>query len=149
MIVVFGNWEMRSRRRQAARRWAASAVEFAFVAPVLATMVLGMIELGRGIMVKEMLSDAAQKACRKGALPGKANTDVQAEVDNIMSDNGITGYSTTIQVNGSTVDVNTANKGDQISVKVSVPVSQVYWMTTFFVPSSDVESETVIMMRQG
>src|SRR6185437_9411801 len=68
-------------------RRAVAAVEFAVVSPLLATLLLGMLEIGRGLMVKEALSDAAQKACRTAALPGKANSDVQSEVDNIMSDN--------------------------------------------------------------
>jgi Flp pilus assembly protein TadG len=124
-------------------------VELAFLAPLLGTLILGMFELGRGLMVKEFLSDAAQKACRTAALPGKSNSDVSAEIDNIMSDNSVTGYSYTIQVNGATADVNTAKQYDQVSVKVSVPVSQVFWTTSFFLPASSVESETVIMMRQG
>jgi Flp pilus assembly protein TadG len=124
-------------------------VEFALLAPFLGILVLGMLEIGRGLMVKEMLSDASQKACRTAALPGKANADVQAEVDNIMSDNGVTGYSTTILVNGNAADVSTANRFDQISVQVSVPVSSVFWTTTFFLTNQMIESESVIMMRQG
>jgi Flp pilus assembly protein TadG len=126
-----------------------SAVEFALVAPILATLMLGMLEIGRGLMVKEILSDAAQKACRTAALAGKANSDVTAEVDNIMQDNSVTGYSSTIQVNGVTADVSTAVRFDRVSVKVSVPVSQVFWTTTFFLTNQMVESETVVMMRQG
>ena len=35
------------------------------------------------------------------------------------------------------------------SVKISVPVSQVYWLTTIFLKSSTVESETVVMLKQS
>jgi Flp pilus assembly protein TadG len=132
-----------------ARRGAA-AVEFALVAPFLVTLVLGMMELGRAIMVKEMLSNAAQKACRTAAQPGKASSDATSEVANIMSDNNVTGYSTTILVNGVAADISTAKQFDQISIKVSVPVSQVAWTTTFFyLTGATMESETVVMMRQG
>jgi Flp pilus assembly protein TadG len=126
-----------------------SAVECAILAPFLATLVLGMLEIGRGLMVKEVLSDAAQKACRTAALPGKANSDVISEISNIMSDNSVTGYSYTILVNGSSTDVVNASRYDKISVKVSVPVSSVFWTTTFFLTATEVESETVVMMRQG
>jgi Flp pilus assembly protein TadG len=136
-----------SCRRQDRR--GVSAVEFACVAPFLATLVLGMMEIGRGLMVKEILSDAAQKGCRTAALPGKSNTDVQNDVANIMSDNKVTGFTVTILVNGAAADVSTANRFDQISVKVGVPVSQVFWTTTFFLTTQMVESETVVMMRQG
>jgi Flp pilus assembly protein TadG len=130
-------------------RRAASAVEFALVLPFLGILVLGMFEIARALMVKEALSDAAQRACRTASLPGQSNTAVQADVDNIMSDNKITGYTTTIQVNGTTADVSTAQRNDQVSVKVGVPVTQVFWTTTFFVTSQMVESEAVVMLRQG
>jgi Flp pilus assembly protein TadG len=126
-----------------------SAVEFAVLAPFIATLVLGMLEIGRGLMVKETLSDATQKACRTAALPGKANSDVTKEVDDIMKDNSVTGYTTTILVNGVVADVSTATRYDQVSVKVAVPASQVFWTTTFYLTATMVESETVVMMRQG
>jgi hypothetical protein len=130
-------------------RRAVAAVELAVVLPFIAALVLGMVEIGRGLSVKESLSDAAQKACRAGAQPGKTTAQAQAEVDNIMQDLGITGYSTAILVNGQQTDIKDAKHNDQISVKVSVPVSQVSWTTTFFLSAQDLESETVIMLRQG
>ena len=133
----------------AAGRRAVAAVELAVVAPFIVTLILGMVEIGHGIAVKESLSDAAQKACRAGAQPGKTTAQAQAEVDNIMQDLGITGYSTAILVNGQQTDIKDAKHNDQISVKVSVPVSQVSWTTTFFLSAQDLESETVIMLRQG
>lgn len=118
------------------------------VLPFITTLVLGMIEIGHAIMIKESLSDAAQKACRMAAQPGK--TTAQAEVDNIMSDLGITGYTTTILVNGNAVtDIASATHNDQISIKVSVPVSQIVWTTTFFLPANELGSETAVMLRQG
>ena len=132
-----------------AGRRAVAAVELAVVAPFIVTLILGMVEIGHGIAVKESLSDAAQKACRTGTKPGKTTADAQAEVDNIMQDLNVTGYTTTILLNGQQVDIKDAVHNDQISVKVSVPVSQIYWTTTFFLPVQDLESETVIMLRQG
>ena len=41
---------------------AAAVAEFAFVSPILALVMMGMIELSRGIMVKVTLSDAAPRA---------------------------------------------------------------------------------------
>ena len=133
----------------AAGRRAVAAVELAVVLPFIVALVLGLVEIGRGLSVKESLSDAAQKACRAGAQPGKTTAQAQAEVDNIMQDLGITGYSTAILVNGQQTDIKDAKHNDQISVKVSVPVSQVSWTTTFFLSAQDLESETVIMLRQG
>jgi Flp pilus assembly protein TadG len=130
-------------------RPALAAVELALLSPFIVTLILGMVEIAHGLAVKESLSDAAQKACRTGAKPGKSTADAQAEVDNIMQDLNITNYSTAILLNGTTTDIQYAKHNDQISVKVTVPVSQVFWAATFFIPAQDVESETVVMLRQG
>lgn len=137
------------RPRPASTRRAAVAVEFAFVLPFLMILVLGMFEIGRGIMVKEFLSDASQKGCRTGALPGKTNADITNDVADIMRDSNVTGYTVTVLVNGVAGDVTTAQRFDQVSVKVSVPTSQVFWVSTFILTATSVESETVVMMRQG
>jgi Flp pilus assembly protein TadG len=126
-----------------------SAVEFALVAPFLVTLVLGMIELARAFQVKEFLSDSAQRAARVGSLPGKSNADIQAAVADVMADNHITGYSVTVLVNGASADASTARRNDQVSVKVAVPTSRVYWISTLFVTAQMQESETVVMLRQG
>jgi Flp pilus assembly protein TadG len=132
-------------------RRGAATVEFALAAPILVFMVIGMIELSRGFMARETLSDAARKACRVGIQPGNGNSAITGEVNNILNDNGISAGSATVTVlvNGNAVDASTANTGDQISVKVSVPVSAVFWGGTIFLPSSAIESETIVMMRQG
>ena len=45
-------------------RRGAVIVELAIIAPVLIAMMLGMIELGRAIMVRQTLTSAARKAAR-------------------------------------------------------------------------------------
>src|SRR5262249_48367580 len=131
------------------RREAAAAVEFAMVLPFIVTAFLGMIEISRALLVKETLSNAAQRGCRTASLPGKANTDITSDVSDVLSQAGISGYTTKVLVNDVETDVKSASRNDMVSVKISVPVSQVFWLTTFFVTSSMVESETVIMLRQG
>ncbi len=137
-------------RRIAARR-AVAAVEFAVLAPFLFLLAMGAFEVGRAIMVRQVLSDAVRKACRTGALPGKANADVTADLNDILTDNSIpTADATiTILVNGQAVDASTAQQGDQISVKASVPFNEVTWTPLFFFSNSSIDSGTLVMMRQG
>jgi Flp pilus assembly protein TadG len=153
-----------SPRRQA--RWAAAATEFAFLSPLLAALIMGMAEMGRATMVKDILTDAARKGCRTGAWPTKGYTDIINDVNNILSDQSIPTASATIAVQvapytgtsnspswGSFTTVNggsySPNSLDQISVQVSVPATSVLWFTPIFMPSSSLESETVVMVRQG
>jgi Flp pilus assembly protein TadG len=140
---------MRSHIPAQPRRRGGAAVEFALVSPFLVAVLLGMFEISRAILVKETLSDAAQQGCRTASHTGMANSNVTADVNNVMSAAGFSGYTVTILVNGTAGDVANAQRYDQVSVKISVPDSQVFWVSTFFIPGNTVESETVVMMRQG
>jgi len=110
------------------RRDGATAVEFACVAPVFFLLILGMIELGRGIMVRHMLTNAARVGCRVAVLEGKANSDVSAAVNSTLKIVGISGDSVTITVNDGSGDVKNTNPDDEVTVVVSVPVSGVTWL---------------------
>ena len=136
--------------RLARRRRGIAAVELAFLAPFLTVLILGMFEIARGIMVKQLLNDAARKACRTGVLPLKANSDVTSEVNDVLTDNGLSPTSATIriQVNGATVDCSTAKRNDRVSVKISVPTAKTFWISTYFLVSSSIDSDSVTMLRQ-
>jgi Flp pilus assembly protein TadG len=136
-------------RRKRPARPAVAAVEFAVLLPILTILLLGMFELSRVLLVKESLSNAAQQAARTATRPNTKNSDVTQEVTDVLSAAGITSSTVTIQVNDVTADVSTATRYDKVSVRVSVPVSQVFWVSTIFVSGSTVESETVVMMRQS
>jgi Flp pilus assembly protein TadG len=128
-----------------------AVVEFAIIAPILVFLVIGVLETARGLMVREVLSDAARRACRTGILPGTDNAAITNDVNSILADNNIksTDATITIQVNGNDADARTAVVRDRISVRVTIPVSRIAWITPLFLPGSSIESETVVMMRQG
>ncbi len=127
-----------------------AVVEFAVIAPILVFVTLGMLEMARGMMVKEIMTDAARKGCRTGLLLTGSNAAVTSDVNAVLTNNNITASDATIQitVNGSTADVSTAPAGAKISVKVSIPVSKVAWITPLFLPGQSIESEAVVMMSQ-
>ena len=110
------------------RRRAASAVEFAFVAPVFFLIVLGLIELGRGIMVKHLLANAARQGCRVGIIEGKSNADINAAVTNVLAPLGITSDTVTVDVNDVPGDAINGTAFNELTVIVSVPVSAVTWV---------------------
>jgi Flp pilus assembly protein TadG len=127
-----------------------AVVELAIIVPVLVFLAIGMIEVARGLMVKETLSNAARKGCRTGILPTGTTSAITSDINQVLTDNNIdSSYATvTVLVNGKVADASTAKQHDQISVKVSIPVSRVAWITPFFLPGSDIESDTMSMMRQ-
>jgi Flp pilus assembly protein TadG len=147
-----------------------AAAEFAVIAPLFWIMIVGMFEVSRALMVKEVLTDAARKACRTAVLPGAGWNDVANGAagsdiyDILVTDNGFNwnSVSKTIVVTDPSGNVTTLTTGDTnnvlqnstwgstISVKVSIPASATTWGPGYvFIPATEIESESVVMMRQG
>ena len=131
------------------RRKATATVEFAIIAPILAALMLGMIEVTRAIQVKNYLTDTARSGCRIAIEPGSSNASVTSSVHAILNSHGIDpGAATiTILVNDAVADLSSARKYDRISVRVAVPINRVNWVTPLFLGSTAIESETLVMMH--
>jgi Flp pilus assembly protein TadG len=142
------------------RRPAVAAVEMAFVVPILGLIALGMFELSRGVMVRETLTGAARKGCRTGIIHQYGNSDIINDATNIMRDNGFDSTLfnpptigainiTVTDPNGNVLsDALDAPPGSTVSVQVVIPTSSVNWVSSYFLTSSMVESNTVVMMKQ-
>jgi Flp pilus assembly protein TadG len=139
-----------NRRKQFMRRGAA-AVEMAVVAPVLITLLLGMIEFGRAMMVVNVMTSAAREGARRVAVPNSTNTDATTAINNELSAANVpTGSATTtIKVNGSVANASTAVTGDTITVTVAIPYSAVTWLpTTLFISNSTSMTGSAVMRRE-
>jgi len=145
---------------QKQRRCGIAAVEMAFIVPILALIALGMFELSRGVMVKQILTGAARKGCRTGIIHQYGNSDIINDATNVMRDNSFnvtlfnppTIGSITITVtdpNGNPLsDALDAPPGSTVSVQISIPVTSIKWISTYFLTGSMFESDTVVMMKQ-
>jgi Flp pilus assembly protein TadG len=131
------------------RRRGIAALEMAICTAFLVSLMFAIFELGRGIIVKQALTDSARRGARLAAQPATNTASIKAEVNLLLANNNIptANVTTTVLVNGNNADASTAVQNDTISVTVAIPVSSVYWMGTVFLSKSSVESETVIMMR--
>jgi Flp pilus assembly protein TadG len=110
------------------KRPGANTVEFAIIAPVFFMFVLGLIEVGRGIMVVHLLTNAARVGARTGVIEGTSTAQIKTAVVNCLNQQGISAETTTVQVNDGSADASTANAGDEITVLISIPVSKVTWL---------------------
>jgi len=106
------------------RKRAAAIVEMAVVAPLVLTLLFGIIEFGWIFMVTQTLTSAAREGCRTAVLEGSTDTDIYNRVDQVMQNAGITGYS---------IDVTHAQQGDPTEVViVRVPYAQVSLLGGYF-----------------
>jgi Flp pilus assembly protein TadG len=104
-------------------RRAAAAVEFALVAPLLVMLILGMVELGRMLMVQQILTNSAREGARKAVLPGVTQSQVEAVMDDYLQAAGIQGHTCSVPS-----ETDSAAGGTAITVSVSVPYGQVTWL---------------------
>lgn len=95
-------------------------------------VVLGMFEMGRAIMVTEMLNHTARTGARAGAIASGSTANVQAAVDKLLGESGLDTDSCHVRilVNGVTGEVASAQAGDEICVEISVPYAEVTWVAT-------------------
>jgi Flp pilus assembly protein TadG len=149
------------------RRRGIAATEFAVLAPFLVALIIGMCEMGRLVMVKETLTNAARKGCRTGVTAGKTYQNLLDDVNKVLTDNNLPSADATITVqiasytgtstnpswgafttvtNGSSF---TPNALDKVSVQVSLPVTDVLWFAPQFMSSTSVVSEALVMLKQG
>ena len=99
---------MRIRNPKSAieRRRGAVAVEFAVVAPILLTLVFGMMELGRAFDMQNLMNVAAREGARFACIDKEGilqqgqstNQKVVSDVKNFLVSNGIPQNSITVDV---------------------------------------------------
>ena len=125
---------VRARRARSGhdRRAGAALVEFALVFPVFMMLILGTIEVGRALMVYQLLNNAAREGARAAILPTTtSDAQVRARVVNYLApgkvptDERLT-VNVTVNGGGSLAG---ADYADEVQVSVSVSHSDVSLMT--------------------
>ncbi len=134
-----------SRRcRRGHGRRGAAAVEFAVVLPVFITLVFGMIEYGRMVMVQQVITNAAREGCRRAIMDGTTGQEVQDLVNNYLESAGITAATVTVTPS----EPSEAGAGEPITVSVSVPYDQVSWLPAPMFLSGTEMTATCVMRRE-
>jgi len=98
-------------------------VEFALVAPLMILFTMGLIDIGRMTMVKQLLVNASREGARQATLTEATSASVQAGVLQTLSNSGVTG-SVTISPSSLTG----ASAGTTVTVTVSADANSVSWM---------------------
>jgi Flp pilus assembly protein TadG len=116
----------------------------AFTAPVLFLLVFGMIDVGRAVMVQNLITNAARDGARAAVLDGATAADVETQVVEYLTASSIPSASVTVSPNPLT----NADLGDPVSVTVEVPFSAVSWLpSTMYFEGVNLEA-TVVMRRE-
>ena len=119
-------------RRRLRDERGASAVEFAFIVPLLIVLVLGIAEFGHAFQVQGTISAAAREGVRAMALRNNA-VDAKAVVRNAASslDPAITDGQIKIQIVGSTATTCPTTGAGNTAVRLTITYPMPF-LTGFF-----------------
>lgn len=134
-----------TNRRSPRFRRGAAAAEFALVLPIFLTLTFGMIELGRVIMVHQILTNGAREGARYAIVPGRTQAQVETVVTNYFSKTlGLAAGDYSRQIpNPATI-----TSGAPVEVSVSVAYSKISWGTNWLGLGGKTLSATVVMRRE-
>jgi len=131
----------RSQKRPSRR--GAAVVEFAIVAPVFLTLMVGTLEVSRALVVQQLLTNASREGARVGSYDTTTSTStISSAVNTYLSNEGISGATTTV----SPSPPSSAADGQSISVTVSIAFNTVSWIPPFYL-SGKTLSATSVMCR--
>ena len=136
---------------QGSGRRGAAAVELALVAPLLLTMVFGIIEFGWTMMIRQSLINAAREGCRTATLKYTSTSALEAAVVNKIDDAlSVLGFSH--GEGGYTLEMAHAADppvapNDIETVNLSLPYSQVSLLGGFF-NLPDLQIRAISTMRK-
>ena len=100
------------------RRRGAAIVEFSLVFVLLMLVVLGLMDLGRGVWTYTTLAQASREAARYIMVHGSANPTTASDIQNVVAQHAIGLDASKLQVSTS-YDENYLERGDAIDVEVS------------------------------
>ncbi|MEX0702515.1 MAG: TadE/TadG family type IV pilus assembly protein [Planctomycetales bacterium] len=138
----------RSRIPKTRSRRGAALVEMALVLPIFVTVVLGIIEFGRAMMVGQLVTNSAREGARLAVLDGSSNGEVRSFIQDFLKD------SLNVAVADVTVDITitpapgndttgsevaNAQARDLVTVRVEVPFEKVQ-----FIPGNYLGSKKLI-----
>ena len=136
-----------AHRLHRSRRRGLSIIEAALVIPLFILLLFGLLEYGWAFWKSQQIGNAARHGARIGIVDGATAAEVQAGVDQIMTDSGLagSGYVTTLAPG----DPGTLGFGDLFTVTVSVDYSNIILIGMPLLPVPNQLSRATSMAREG
>ena len=119
-MMIRTNNNPKGRRFSRRVRRGAAIVEMAVVAPLLLTILFGVIEFGWSFMVHETITNTARECARMATLQGTTDADLQTRFTQSMAGTGV-------NVTPAMMTISRSGLGDSqvVTVNIAVPYSEV------------------------
>ena len=127
------------RKLRRTNRKGATAVEFAFVAPVVFLVLLALIQFASLSMSQNLLTSAAREGGRVAAMPSTVSSStVVAAVEDRLQRGGIDPNLATVNVNPTALG--NLSTGQELTITVLVPLRDMAWMWAIAPPNANVST---------
>ena len=138
------------------RRRGAAIVEFAVVAPLLFALVIGIVEVGRLVMVSQLATNGSREAARYAVQADATPAAVRAYTESYMAAAGIpadalNGITLEQQSGGGWVDVTSLSgvaMGTPVRATLSINFDRVSWLPSRFFVGDNTAVTGVTVMRK-
>ena len=129
------------RDKRNPRRRGVAAVEFAIVAPMLVILAFGIIEVGRLMVVQQLLTNASREGARQAVVHSATGMNVESIVTDYLKNGTVSEANVTVTPSNLT----TLGFGEPVTVSVSVPFDRVSWLPSpFFFQGRTLSAETTM-----
>lgn len=122
-----------------------TAVEFALILPILATLTFGMIDFGRMLWFQEILVNATRDGARQGTLfnSGNGQGEIQGFISQALTNGGVPAAGLNVTVNGLGT-----GQGNPLTVTSTIPWQ--YMVIDGLIPalSTSQLQASVVMMNE-
>lgn len=133
-----------ARRSPKRFRLGAAATEFAIIAPLFFTLIFGILEFGRALMVQQVLINGSRVGARQAITTGATSTDVVNAVEEYTAGVAVPGVDVTVSPNPAT-----ATAGTSITVTTTVNFSEVSWIPAPWFLGGVTLTANSIMRKEG
>lgn len=114
------------------------------IAPIFILLVLGMIELGRGVMVQQILTNASRVGARRAIVMSATEQEAIDAAEEYADGAGVGNVTATVTPDPATVD-----PGDEITVAVTVNFADVTWIPAPWFMGGAVLNASSVMRKEG
>ena len=125
-------------------RRGAAATEFAVVAPVFLLLIIGILELGRALMVQQVLINASRVGARRAITIGASAADVESAVEEYAASVAVPGVDVSV-----TPDPSSAVAGQTVSVTTSIAFQDVSWIPSPWFLGGKTLTASSLMRKEG